>query len=80
MSDISMGNKNSGNVSNSRIGKRVLSIGLAAVLVLSSIVVALPVKNAYAAVSIRTSVDDFGRQFYGPALVRVVIECQFRCW
>jgi hypothetical protein len=74
MSDISMGNKNSGNVSNSRIGKRALSIGLAAILVLSSIVVALPVKNVYAAVSIRTSVDDFGRQFYGPALVRVVIE------
>ncbi len=74
MSDISMGNKNSSNVSNSRIGKRVLSIGLAAVLVLSSIVVALPVKNAYAAVSIATSVDNFGRQFYGPALVRVVIE------
>jgi hypothetical protein len=73
MSDISMGNKNSGNVSNSRIGKRALSIGLAAVLVLSSIVVALPVKNAYAAVSIRTSVDDLGNKFFGPSLVRVLI-------
>jgi hypothetical protein len=73
MSDISMGNKNSSNVSNSRIGKRVLSIGLAAVLVLSSIVVALPVKNAYAAVSIATSVDNFGNKFFGPSLVRVLI-------
>jgi hypothetical protein len=73
MSDISMGNKNSSNVSNSRIGKRVLSIGLAAVLVLSSIVVALPVKNAYAAVSITTSVDNLGNKFFGPSLVRVLI-------
>jgi hypothetical protein len=73
MSDISMGNKNSGNVSNSRIGKRALSIGLAAVLVLSSIVVALPVKNAYAAVSITTSVDALGNKFFGPSLVRVLI-------
>jgi hypothetical protein len=56
------------------IGKKAMSVGLAAILVLSSIVVALPVKNAYAAVSIRTSVDDFGRQFFGPSLVRVVIE------
>jgi hypothetical protein len=73
MSDISMGNKNSSNVSNSRIGKRVLSIGLAAILVLSSIVVALPVKNAYAAVSITTSVDALGNKFFGPSLVRVLI-------
>ena len=73
MSDISMGNKNSSNVSNTRIGKRVLSIGLAAVLVLSSIVVALPVKNAYAAVSIATSVDNLGNKFFGPSLVRVLI-------
>jgi hypothetical protein len=68
MSDISMGNKNSGNVSNSRIGKRVLSIGLAAILVLSSIVVALPVK-AQAAPTITTSTD----KFFGPSLVRVLI-------
>jgi hypothetical protein len=73
MSDISMGNKNSSNVSNSRISKRVLSIGLAAILVLSSIVVALPVKNAYAAVSITTSVDNLGNKFFGPSLVRVLI-------
>jgi hypothetical protein len=72
MSDISMGNKNSSNVSNSRISKRALSIGLAAVLVLSSIVVALPV-NAQAAPTITTSVDAFGGKFFGPSLVRVVI-------
>ncbi len=55
-----------------RIGKRALSIGLAAILVLSSIVIALPVKNAYAA-SIETSVDNLGNRFFGPSLVRVLI-------
>jgi len=73
MSDISMGNKNSGNVSNSRIGKRALSIGLAAILVLSSIVVALPV-NAQATVRITTSVDDKDNRFFGPAWVEVMID------
>jgi hypothetical protein len=74
MSDISMGNKNknNNNVSNARISKRALSIGLAAVLVLSSIVVALPVK-AQAAPTITTSVDAFGGKLFGPSLVRVLI-------
>jgi hypothetical protein len=55
------------------IGKKAMSVGLAAILVLSSIVVALPVKNAYAAVSIATSVDALGNKFFGPSLVRVLI-------
>jgi hypothetical protein len=33
----------------------------------------LPVKNAYAAVSITTSVDNLGNKFFGPSLVRVLI-------
>jgi uncharacterized protein YndB with AHSA1/START domain len=60
--------------SNTRIGigKKAMSVGLAAILVLSSIVVALPVK-AQAAPTITTSVDAFGGKFFGPSLVRVVI-------
>jgi hypothetical protein len=60
--------------SNTRIGigKKAMSVGLAAILVLSSIVVALPVK-AQAVPTITTSVDAFGSKFFGPSLVRVLI-------
>ncbi|MEM4146019.1 MAG: hypothetical protein QXI69_08200, partial [Candidatus Nitrosocaldus sp.] len=57
----------------SNASKRMLSIGLAAIIVLSSIVVVLPVQKAYAAVSIATSVDNLGNKFFGPSLVRVLI-------
>jgi len=58
----------------SNVSKRMLSIGLAAIMVLSSIVVVLPVQAQQQQVTIRTSADDHGNRFFGPAWVEVVID------
>ncbi|MEM2922985.1 MAG: hypothetical protein QW560_01050 [Candidatus Nitrosocaldus sp.] len=58
----------------SNASKRMLSIGLAAIIVLSSIVVVLPVQAQQQQVQIRTSADDHNNRFFGPAWVEVVID------
>ncbi|MDW8276311.1 MAG: hypothetical protein RMJ59_08045 [Candidatus Nitrosocaldus sp.] len=59
--------------SNTRMSKRMLSIGLAAIMVLSSIVVVLPVQAQQQQVTITASTDERGNRFFGPSLARVLI-------
>ncbi|MEM3915571.1 MAG: hypothetical protein QW572_00925 [Candidatus Nitrosocaldus sp.] len=57
----------------SNASKRMLSIGLAAIIVLSSIVVVLPVQAQQQQVTITASTDEHNNRFFGPSLVRVLI-------